>query len=89
MLHILYKIAVPSFLNPMDSRLGVVSGEGQARAIQILTALQHRNGGLGNPFARLSTELSLAVCHQNPLQEHFGEKLFSLTGSAWCVVRVR
>jgi len=86
-MNIIYKIAAPTFLNPLDPRHGRLVAEGQGRAVQILTALQLRNAALQDPFSRVSVELSLAVCHENLLQEHFGERLFSMVGKA-CEARL-
>jgi len=86
-MHLLYKIAAPSFPNPLDTRHGKVVAEGQGRAVQILTALQLRNAALQDPCGRVSVELSLAVCHENLLQEHFGEKLFAIV-AAGCEARL-
>ena len=78
-LHILMRIAMPIFPSAMDPRQGKVHVEGQSKAVHLLAALQFRAfNAHRNLFARVSAEMSMAVCTENPLQEAFGEKLFHI-----------
>jgi hypothetical protein len=71
------RIGTPTFPGVFDPRLGKLHAEGQSRALQIVGALQNRiYSQRPELFVHVGVGAMTSICHENPLQECLGERMF-------------